>query len=86
VRDVATREQLHEFFRSLPADRFPTLIALGEHVWLDNRHERFTAGLEVLVGGLAQARCTWSADTRGDPRREAGPAPGRPITPEEATR
>jgi AcrR family transcriptional regulator len=52
VRDPATRTQLHQFFRSLPADRFPALVALGEHVWVDNRDERFTAGLDVLVGGL----------------------------------
>ncbi len=52
VRDSATRAQLHAFFRSLPPDRFPTLVALGEHAWLDNRDERFTAGLDVLVDGL----------------------------------
>lgn len=52
VHDPATRIRLHEFFRSLPDDRFPTLVALGEHVWLDNRDERFTAGLDVLVSGL----------------------------------
>jgi TetR/AcrR family tetracycline transcriptional repressor len=86
VRDVATREQLHEFFRSLPADRFPTLIALGEHVWLDNRDERFTAGLDVLVHGLEHARRAGPADTRGDRRREAAEHPGRPMTPEEASR
>jgi TetR/AcrR family tetracycline transcriptional repressor len=56
VRDAAIRTQLHEFFRSLPPERFPALVALGEHVWLDNREERFTAGLEVLVDGLEQAR------------------------------
>jgi TetR/AcrR family transcriptional regulator, tetracycline repressor protein len=56
VRDAATRSQLHQFFRSLPADRFPALVALGEHVWLDNRDERFTAGLDVLVDGLEHAR------------------------------
>jgi TetR/AcrR family tetracycline transcriptional repressor len=56
VRDPATRAQLHEFFRSLPPDRFPALVALGEHVWLDNRDERFTAGLDVLVEGLEHAR------------------------------
>jgi AcrR family transcriptional regulator len=56
VRDPATRGQLHEFFRSLPPERFPALVALGEHVWLDNREERFTAGLDVLVDGLEQAR------------------------------
>ncbi len=56
VRDTATRGQLHEFFRSLPADRFPALVALGEHVWVDNRDERFTVGLDVLVDGLERAR------------------------------
>jgi AcrR family transcriptional regulator len=56
VRDHAIRAQLHQFFRSLPPDRFPTLVALGEHVWVDNRDERFTAGLQVLVDGLEQAR------------------------------
>ena len=52
VRDPATRTQLHQFFRSLPPDRFPALVALGEHVWVDNRDQRFTAGLDVLVDGL----------------------------------
>ena len=52
VRDPATRTQLHQFFRSLPPDRFPALVALGEHVWVDNRDERFGVGLDVLVSGL----------------------------------
>ena len=56
VRDPATRAQLHQFFRSLPPDQFPALVALGEHVWIDNRDERFTAGLHVLVDGLEHAR------------------------------
>jgi AcrR family transcriptional regulator len=58
VRDEAIRSQLHQFFRSLPPDRFPTLVALGEHVWVDNRDERFTAGLQVLADGLEHARNT----------------------------
>jgi AcrR family transcriptional regulator len=52
VRDPATRTQLHQFFRSLPPDRFPALVALGEHVWADNRDQRFSAGLDVLISGL----------------------------------
>ena len=56
VQDAATRRQLHEFFRSLPGDRFPTLIALGEHVWIDNRDERFAAGISALLDGLEQAK------------------------------
>jgi AcrR family transcriptional regulator len=55
VRDAATRTRLHDFFRSLPAERFPALVALGEHVWVDNRDERFNAGLDMLIGGLQQA-------------------------------
>ena len=65
VRDEATRTRLHEFFRSLPADRFPALVALGEHVWVDNRDERFTVGLDVLIDGLERAR-------RGPDRRALG--------------
>ncbi len=54
VRDPASRLRLHQFLRSLPQDRFPTLVALGPQVWLDNRDERFATGLEVLVDGLVQ--------------------------------
>jgi TetR/AcrR family tetracycline transcriptional repressor len=56
VRDPAVRTQLHRFLRSLPPDRFPALVVVGEHVWVDNRDERFTAGLQVLVDGLEHAR------------------------------
>jgi TetR/AcrR family transcriptional regulator, tetracycline repressor protein len=71
VRDHATRSQLHQFFRSLPPDRFPALVALGEHVWVDNRDQRFTAGLQVLADGLDHAR---TAPHRPAPKR-------RPTTP-----
>jgi AcrR family transcriptional regulator len=77
VRDAATRGQLHEFFRSLPADRFPALVALGPHVWVDNRDERFTGGLEMLVDGLQRAR-----RTPHRPTLDRQPAP----TTREATR
>jgi AcrR family transcriptional regulator len=76
VRDTAIRTQLHEFFRSLPTERFPALVALGEHVWLDNRDERFTAGLQVLVDGLEHA-------PRSPHRSALG---GRPTTTTKATR
>jgi len=67
VRDPATRGQLHQFFRSLPPDRFPALVALGEHVWVDNRDERFTAGLDVLVAGLEHARSSPTDRRSGRP-------------------
>jgi AcrR family transcriptional regulator len=55
VQDTATRRQLHAFFRSLPPGRFAALAALGEHVWADNRDERFTASLDTLLRGLQAA-------------------------------
>ena len=95
VRDAATRQQLHAFFRTLPADRFPTLVTLGEHVWLDNRDERFTAGLDVLIDGLERAlhrprqRTPVQPPTTPDDGGGTWPAPGRYVgqmMPEEATR
>jgi AcrR family transcriptional regulator len=56
VQDTATRRQLHAFFRSLPADRFPALAVLGEHIWADNRDERFTSGLDTVLAGLQALR------------------------------
>jgi AcrR family transcriptional regulator len=76
VRDPAIRAQLHQFFRSLPPERFPTLVALGEHVWVDNRDQRFTAGLDVLIAGLEHAR-------RSPHRPALGP---RPTTTARTTR
>ena len=52
VRDDATRAELHAFLRALPSDRFPALVALGEHVWVDNRDERFTTALDTILHGL----------------------------------
>jgi AcrR family transcriptional regulator len=52
VQDAATRRDLHAFVRSLPADRFPVLAALGEYVWADDRDEQFTASLDTLINGL----------------------------------
>jgi AcrR family transcriptional regulator len=75
VRDPATRGQLHQFFRSLPPERFPTLVALGERVWLDNRDERFTAGLDMLVDGLEHARR--SPNRRAPRRRPTATSSGR---------
>jgi AcrR family transcriptional regulator len=82
VRDPATRAQLHQFFRSLPPDRFPALVALGEHVWVDNRDERFTAGLQVLVDGLEQAR---NAPHRPAPKRRPSTITPRGRQPAQQT-
>jgi AcrR family transcriptional regulator len=82
VRDHAIRSQLHQFFRSLPSDRFPALVALGEHVWVDNRDERFTAGLQVLVDGLEHARNT---PHRPAPKRRPTTTPRRRQPSQQTT-
>jgi AcrR family transcriptional regulator len=56
VRDPATRNRLHAFLQALPADRFPTLVDLGEAVWIDNSDERFATSLDTVIDGLATAR------------------------------
>ena len=81
VRDAAIRTQLHEFFRSLPPDRFPALVALGEHVWVDNRDERFTAGLDILLDGLQHTRNSPS-DQR--PEADRRPPPQEPDDTQQA--
>jgi AcrR family transcriptional regulator len=55
VQDAVTRRELQAFLRSLPTDRFPMLAALGEHVWVTDRDERFTANLDTLISGLQAA-------------------------------
>ena len=66
---------------ALPPDRFPALVALGEHVWVDNRDERFTAGLDVLVDGLKHARNSPS-DQR--PEADRRPPPQEPDDTQQA--
>jgi AcrR family transcriptional regulator len=82
VRDATIRAQLHQFFRSLPSDRFPALVALGEHVWVDNRDERFAAGLQVLVDGLEHARNT---PHRPAPKRRPTTTPRRRQRSQQTT-
>ena len=75
VRDPAIRTQLYEFFRTLPPDRFPALVTLGQYIWVDNRDERFAAGLEVLVDGLEHAR---RSPYRPAPKKRPTRTPGPP--------
>ncbi len=52
LRDAQTSRDLRAFLRSLPADRFPALAAIGEYVWSSDRDERFTASLHIIISGL----------------------------------
>jgi AcrR family transcriptional regulator len=72
VRDPATRKRLHAFLTSLPADRFPTLVGLGETVWTDNSDERFTASLDTIIDGLETARRRHRPSKTAPPPTTAG--------------
>ena len=49
--------QLAEYFRSLPRDEFPTLVALADDLVAGDADERFEFALELLLRGLeAMAR------------------------------
>lgn len=56
TQDAVTRAELATFLRSLPADRFPVLATLGEHVWVADRDQRFEASLDTLIHGLQAER------------------------------
>jgi AcrR family transcriptional regulator len=59
--DKATQEQQHEYFaqqlrgyfQSLPADQFPTLVALATAMATGDDEDRFEFGIEVIVAGIA---------------------------------
>jgi AcrR family transcriptional regulator len=48
----ADTRELAEYFRSLPADDFPTLVALADQLVEGDRDERFEFAVELLVRGL----------------------------------
>ena len=48
----AGQEQLAEYFRSLPPDEFPSLVALAGDLTAGDNDERFEFALELLVHGL----------------------------------
>ncbi|MDT7553737.1 MAG: hypothetical protein QOI16_2273 [Pseudonocardiales bacterium] len=53
-RDPGTYyDEVHQYFASLPADRFPTIAALVKPMMTGDGDERFRFGLELLVEGLA---------------------------------
>jgi len=55
IQDAATRRELHDFLRSLPASGFPALTALGVYARADDRDQRFTASIDTLISGLQAA-------------------------------
>jgi AcrR family transcriptional regulator len=49
----APLEQVGEYFRSLPEDRFPNMVALSKAMFAGSDEDRFEFGLDVLVRGFA---------------------------------
>lgn len=50
--ESASTEQLGDYFRSLPPDRFPSLVALADDLTAGDADERFEFAIELLVRGL----------------------------------
>jgi AcrR family transcriptional regulator len=79
VQDTATRRELHDFLRSLPASRFPTLTALGAYAWADDRDQRFTASLDTLITGLQAAHHPEGSSASPGPQPRGLPRPPRVL-------
>jgi AcrR family transcriptional regulator len=47
-----TTEQLADYFRSLPPEQFPNLVALADELTAPDAEERFEFALELLLRGL----------------------------------
>jgi AcrR family transcriptional regulator len=45
-------EDVHAFYRRLPADRFPVLASIADEMTGPDGDERFEFGLDVLIAGL----------------------------------
>jgi AcrR family transcriptional regulator len=61
--DQATSpEQLAEYWRSLPPDAFPTLVALAGDLTAGDADERFEFAIELLVRGLEAMATRWEPD------------------------
>jgi AcrR family transcriptional regulator len=68
IQDTATRAELHDFLRSLPASRFPALTAHGACAWAGDRDQRFTASLDTLIAGLQATRRPEGSSTSPGPQ------------------
>lgn len=51
-------DQYGAYLRSLPADRFPTLVALAGHLTVGGDRERFAFKLDVILNGLLTTTAT----------------------------
>jgi TetR/AcrR family transcriptional regulator, tetracycline repressor protein len=47
------RETLERYFKELPPDRFPNLVALSDSMFDSSNDDRFDLGIEIIIRGLA---------------------------------
>ncbi|MDP9865533.1 MULTISPECIES: TetR/AcrR family transcriptional regulator [Streptosporangium] len=68
---------MNQYFKDLPADRFPNLVALSDFLMDKSNDDRFELGMEIIVRGLAsiaeEARQAGGSGPSGGPE----PADGR---------
>jgi TetR/AcrR family transcriptional regulator, tetracycline repressor protein len=50
---------VRDYIASLPADRFPNMVALAEHYAIVDQDRRFELLLDLFVEGLARQTVTW---------------------------
>ncbi|MEV0127235.1 TetR/AcrR family transcriptional regulator [Dactylosporangium sp. NPDC050688] len=65
--------QVRDYFGSLPADRFPNLVAMAGAMTEGSGDERFAFAIDLMVDGLA--RYAGATDTTSGGAAEATPAP-----------
>jgi AcrR family transcriptional regulator len=64
-------EVVGQYFRELPADRFPNMAALSTSMFASDNDDRFEFGLDLLMRGIAT-----HAQPQRQPRSRPGPGPG----------
>ena len=58
--EAAGAAQLRDYFRSLPPDEFPTLVALADQLTAGDEDARFEFALDLLVSGLETMAARWA--------------------------
>jgi hypothetical protein len=63
------RETLEQYFKDLPPERFPHLVALSDSMFDSSNDDRFDLGIEIIIRGLASF--AEEAEAGGSPGRSA---------------
>ncbi|WP_433243982.1 TetR/AcrR family transcriptional regulator [Streptosporangium sp. CA-135522] len=66
------------YFKDLPPDRFPNLVALSDFLVDRSNDDRFELGMEIIVRGLASIAEEARATTGSEPSGRSEPADERP--------